>query len=311
MRRCKKISLNFFRNIIRQMRRGLRRGRSINSVSTRGASTRRNTSDSPSTSPTRSTSRYSTLQNSRSHRSVRRSARIAELLNGETHHQLTNATSSMADVARPRALGGRSARPRHHSANPHTSGPSRSGRHSLSPEDIQYAMDIVVQPPRTARVGQTMSGAMIVRLRTTNADPDDAVADSPNLIAVATLVPGPNSTGPADPSVLHTILAGRRVESIHPFADDEADGSIASMDMADPYGVGYVRFPELMIRQAGTYRIRITLIRIASSATAAPVPTLGNGSPMHMIDSNPIVVNGAGQASNLSAYNGKYMVTTY
>lgn len=172
-------------------------------------------------------------------------------------------------------------------------------------------MDIVVQPPRTARVGQTMSGAMIVRLRTTNADPDDAVADSPNLIAVATLVPGPNSTGPADPSVLHTILAGRRVESIHPFADDEADGSIASMDMADPYGVGYVRFPELMIRQAGTYRIRITLIRIASSATAAPVPTLGNGSPMHMIDSNPIVVNGAGQASNLAAYNGKYMVTTY
>jgi hypothetical protein len=172
-------------------------------------------------------------------------------------------------------------------------------------------MDIVVQPPRTARVGQTMPGSIIVRLRTTNADPDDAVADSTNLVAVATLVPGPNFNGSTDPNILNTILVGRRFDSIHPFADDEADGSIASMDMADPYGVGYMRFPELVIRQAGTYRIRITLIRIRNSASDPPVASAGNGSAVHVVDSNPIVVNGGGPTSHMAAYNGKYMVATY
>ncbi|KAJ4374929.1 hypothetical protein N0V83_002007 [Neocucurbitaria cava] len=165
-------------------------------------------------------------------------------------------------------------------------------------------MDIVVQPPRTARVGQTMPGSIIVRLRTTNADPDDAVADSTNLVAVATLVPGPNSTASTDPSVLNALLIGRRFDSIHPFADDEADGSIASMDMADPSGVGYMRFPELVIRQAGTYRIRITLIRIRNSASDPPVSSAGNGSAVHIVDSNPIVVYGSGPATNMAAYNG-------
>lgn len=171
-------------------------------------------------------------------------------------------------------------------------------------------MDIVVQPPRTARVGHAIPGAMVVRLRTTNADPDDVVADSTNLVAVATLVPGPNSAVPTDPSVLNTILVGRRFDSIHPFADDEADGSIASMEMADPYGIGYMRFPELIIRQAGTYCIRITLIRIRNSASDPPVSSAGNGAAVQVIDSNPIVVNG-GQATNMAAYNGKYMVATH
>ena len=172
-------------------------------------------------------------------------------------------------------------------------------------------MDIVVQPPRTARVGQTMPGSIVVRLRTSNADPDDAVADSTNLVAVATLVAGPNSNASTDPSVLNTILVGRRFDSIHPFADDEADGSIASMDMADPSGVGYMRFPDLIIRQPGTYRIRITLIRIRNSASDPPVTSAGNGSAVHVVDSNPIVVNGGAPVSNMSAYNGKYMVASY
>ncbi|KAF1941371.1 hypothetical protein EJ02DRAFT_204185 [Clathrospora elynae] len=285
------------------MRRGPRRGRGRDSNPTRGASTRRNRPSLLSTSRTRSISRQTSLQNSRSHASLRRSARIAELLNGETTHRLVDAISSMADVARPRALGSRSVRSRPHTGNSHNSGRSRSGRHSISPEEIRYAMDIVVQPPRTARVGQTMPGSVVVRLRTTNADPDDAVSDSTNLVAVAALVPGPNSTTSTDPNVLNALLLGRRFDSIHPFADDEADGSIASMEMADPYGVGYMRFPELVIRQPGTYRIRITLLRIRNSASDPPVTSAGNGLAVHVVDSNPVVVNGGGPATNMAAYN--------
>ncbi|KAL5115324.1 hypothetical protein ACEQ8H_006769 [Pleosporales sp. CAS-2024a] len=214
----------------------------------------------------------------------------------------------MADVARPRPLGSRAVRSRPHNR---PQGRSRSGRHPLSPEDIRYAMDIVVQPPRSARAGHTLPGSMVVRLRTTNADPDDAVADSANLVAVATLIPA-NPTAPADPNLLNAILLGPRFDSIHSFADDEADGSIASMDMADPQGVGYMRFQDLIIRQAGAYRIRITLVRIPNSASDPPVSSsAANGASMHMVDSNVITVTGAAPLTNMAPYNGKYMVSTY
>jgi hypothetical protein len=151
-------------------------------------------------------------------------------------------------------------------------------------------MDIVVQPPRTARVGQTLPGSIVVRLRTTNADPDDAVVDSTNLVAVAALVPGPNSTASTDPNALEALLVGPRLDTIHSFNDDEADGFIASMDMADPHGVGYMRFPELVIRQAGTYRIRITLLRYRTYGADPPTTSAGNGmATVHIVDSNPIV----------------------
>lgn len=199
----------------------------------------------------------------------------------------------MADVARPRAIGSRSVRSRPHSA---TSRRSRPGVQSIAPEDISYAMDIVVQPPPTARAGYSLNGTIIVRLRTTNSHPDDAIADSGNLVAVATLIPGPNSTVSSDPNVLSTLLAGRYFDNIHPFSDDEADGSIASMELDDHRGVGYMRFSDLVIRQAGTYRIRITLIRIRNSSSDPPVASAAGGASVQIVDSNPIVVQGSGPA---------------
>ncbi len=225
--------------------------------------------------------------------SRRKSARIARLRNEETNYELPNTTSTMADVARRRNLGSRSVRSRHHSENAHTSGRSRSGQHFLSPEDIRYAMDFIVQPPGTARAGQIMAGSMVVRLCTTNADPSEAVASSTNLVGVATLIPDPILSTSIDASLLNTALVGRRLDSIHPFADDEADGSIASMDMANPNGVGYMSFPELSIRRPGTYRIRITLIRIHPSSGEPRAESAGNGSSMHTAESTPIVVSGS------------------
>jgi hypothetical protein len=72
--------------------------------------------------------------------------------------------------------------------------------------------------------------------------------------------------------------------------------------------VGYMRFPDLVIRQAGTYRIRITLIRLRNSASDPPVSSAGNGASVQVVDSNTIVVAGA---TNLATYNGKYMVATH
>lgn len=169
-------------------------------------------------------------------------------------------------------------------------------------------MDVVLQPPATARAGQPLTGSIIVRLRAVDTDPDEAIADSGNLVAVAALVPGPDSTGSTDPVVLNTLLGGRRFDSIRPFSDDEADGFIGSMEMDDPRGVGFMSFNELVIRQPGVYRIRITLIRIRNSSSDPPVASAAGGASIEMVDSNPIVVQGSGPSTNLAAYNGKYMV---
>ncbi|KAH6643562.1 hypothetical protein C7974DRAFT_407297 [Boeremia exigua] len=159
----------------------------------------------------------------------------------------------MADVARHPTMG-RSAHPRHH--NPARTSRPRPG-HSTTPPS--YAMDFIVQPPRSARTSQTLPSTIIVRLCTTNTDPDHAAFDTPNLVAVVALIPGDST--PADPALLHTLLAGQRIDSVHAFADDEADGSIASMDMAGAQGVGYMSFPALVVQQAGAFRLRITLLR--------------------------------------------------
>ena len=168
-------------------------------------------------------------------------------------------------------------------------------------------MDVVAQPPRAVYANQTLPGSIIVRLRTTNVHPIDAIADSINLVAVATLTLGSTSTTANDVLLLNSFLAGRRFDSIHPFSDDIADSSIVSMDTADPSGVGYMRFHELVIRQPGTYRIRITLIRIHNPASEPQTEVAGNGSAVQIIDTHPIVVYENRPPASLPVCNGSYV----
>jgi hypothetical protein len=210
----------------------------------------------------------------------------------------------MAHVVHQRAFGRSSARSRHDTGSRRVTRPNRT---SLSAEDREYAMDIVVQPPSIARAGYSINGTIIVRLRTTNPNANAATEDALNLAAIASLVPGPGSTVSSDPSVLNTLLSGRRVDNIHTLADDEADGSIASMELNDSEAVGYMRFSGLVIRQAGTYRIRITLLRMRNSSSDPPPASVTGAAAVQVVDSNPIVV----QTGGPTAYNGKYLVAKY
>src|SRR5689334_20854024 len=108
----------------------------------------------------RSISRRATSQADR-RTSLRRSARLAQLLNGD--FEAATEENSMADVARPRAYGNRTVgRSRHNGGR--SSRPSRSDRSSLSPEDISYAMDVVLQPRSYIQVGEALP-PVVVRLR--------------------------------------------------------------------------------------------------------------------------------------------------
>ncbi|KAF2646296.1 hypothetical protein P280DRAFT_6887 [Massarina eburnea CBS 473.64] len=275
------------------MQRGRGQGRGRNSNPARSTS-RRGTS--------RSNSRTATSRG-RSRASIRRSARIAEILNNELQNSSSAApaASLMANVVQTRGFGSTSVASRHHSGN--GSRRTRSNRETVSPADIRYAMDIVVQPPSSARAGYAINGTIVVRLRTTNMYADDVMEDSQNLFAFASLVSVSNSSA-SDARTLDRSLGGRRYVSVHAFSDDEADGSIAAMELDDPQGVGYMNFPDLSIHQAGTFRIRITLIRVPSSGT----PSIAGGQSIQAIDSNPITVQGSGPTPRTY---GKYMRGTY
>lgn len=83
------------------------------------------------------------------------------------------------------------------------------------------------------------------------------------------------------------------------------------MEMDDPRGVGFMLFNELVIRQAGCFRIRITLIRIRNSSSDPPASSPAGGASVQIVDSNPILVQGGSISSSMAAHNGKYMVATY
>ncbi|KAF2265318.1 hypothetical protein CC78DRAFT_203506 [Lojkania enalia] len=249
---------------------------------------------STSTRGSRSSSRRSTFRTDR-RPTLRRSARLAELLNGD--FQSIVADSSMANLVRPRALENRTVgRSRHHSGRgPHR---SRSGRaSSSSPEEIRHEMDVVLQPRPTAQVDEPLP-PIVVRLRTVNADLEDAVADSMNLVVVASLVAGSDDTVSMDPETLNSILSGTRFKSIRPFSDDEADGLPFSIELDGPRGVGYLYFDTLTIRHPGTYRIRFTLLRIRRSSSDPPVSSVEGALSIGVVDSTSIVVQGNG------SYNG-------
>ncbi|OCK85585.1 hypothetical protein K432DRAFT_256646, partial [Lepidopterella palustris CBS 459.81] len=146
-----------------------------------------------------------------------------------------------------------------------------------------YAMDVIVQPPSTVRLGIVLQPPVTVRLRSPPGDPasDADIAETTNLLAVATLTADSinDSTNPGD---LSALLAGRRFDSIHPYPEDD-EGP------ADARGVGYVSFPDLVIRQEGTYRIRVTLIRIRASVSGESVAAAG-GSSVQVVESETVTV---------------------
>lgn len=155
-------------------------------------------------------------------------------------------------------------------------------------------MEFIAPLPRTAFAGSTIPEPVILRLRTTDTDLHyAAIADSPNLLAVVTLLPGPHSTDSSDLNVLHRLLSGQCTASVHTVADDIEDGSIASTHVVGPQGFGYISFPGLSVRQAGTFRLHVALLHIA------------DGAVIQVVDSNPFDVEAQSSTSTRQSHDWK------
>jgi hypothetical protein len=80
-----------------------------------------------------------------------------------------------------------------------------------------------------------------------------------------------------------TLTGPQLADSVHTPSREEADYNV----------MGYISFPELVIRTPGTYQIRITLMRIG-----APGIEDRGAITLHTIDSQQIAVTGSVEARN-------------
>ena len=226
----------------------------------------------------------------------------------------------MADVVRRRTqtadrLGNRAA-VGHRSGIGHRPSQSSRRRGNRQPhtdddsEDLRFGMDILIQPPATATLGDTLNPPLTVRLRSLNGDLNEAIAESTSLVVVATLTSAHSPVG-GDTTDLTGALGGRSF-SIHPFGDDDEPLPL-SVSAPDPRGLGYVSFTDLSIRRAGTYRIRVSLIRMPRRIpTDPPSSPLSAGLCIQVVESNPITVQGNGSnAAPMALQQGKQMVAFY
>lgn len=252
----------------------------------RGRRRRRNTSDASASSrvSTRSSSGQGTNAHGSSGNLLRRSSRIAERSSTTELNSSPNTDDTMAYVARRTQtndnlgarvvedVGRRRIRIDGENAGVRTlnsrAGQSiqnsvgRSGAYDAS----GYVMDVVAQPPRSARPGQALRATVTIRLRRSHAAPDSDLEDG-RLLVVATLVT--RGADGADVPVGPDALTGPRLfDNIHPVEED-SEGV-----------VGYASFPDLAIRHEGMYKIRIALIRVNGT----------HGETMQIVDTQSIVV---------------------
>ena len=123
------------------------------------------------------------------------------------------------------------------------------------------SLEIAVQPPSTARLGATLDPPLAVMMRST-AVANGYSSDLSRVWAFATLI---DDYG----EVVKDQLTGTLAESAHTLSS--ADGS-----------TGYFLFDNLCIESVGSFRIRVTLMRMDNSSSGA--------TSVQQIESSTIVI---------------------
>jgi hypothetical protein len=203
--------------------------------------------------------------------SPRRSNRLAA---AHSHQPPTTSpnTDPMTDVARRTHCSQLSSRSNDANISRQRTRP-RSGRSGGEPHG--FGLDFVVRPPNEVQAGFAISPAVTLQVRTVRRGPSAAPPDRSlhQYFTVVSLLQlyDDGDIDHASPG----ILAGHQLaDSIH--APDHATFTLNSPDI-----LGYVSFPNLVIRSPGTFRLRTSLMKVGSS---------GGSRFLHSEDSGIIVV---------------------
>lgn len=223
---------------------------------------------------------------------LRRSARLAE----SAHRQATatSAEDTMTDVARrtfhAASIGARAVeadlarqRARHRTRRSRVSedrSTCRRGSNGSSGR-ATFSLDPVNDLPSEVRAGYPLESPFTLRVdRQRQSTPSGNIdQESGRLMAVATLVAhdGDGSSTPVEAGVL---TGPQLADTVHPAP---STGTL-----------GYVSFPDLVIRSPGTFRIRVTLLRMSATAHSGQTTSpLQGATSLVSIDSEPVVVAGS------------------
>lgn len=151
------------------------------------------------------------------------------------------------------------------------------------PERPTFELDIIGQPQRNIIFGATVETSVMVSLKVPS--PDMAAQyrslDTSRLIAVISLVADTRS-GERMPIECGNLTGQKMFDTVHPVPTEIAESLARSQPCR--LALGYFSFPSLLIRQSGTFRLRVTLIKMSSAGASS------GGSSITAVDSDSIKV---------------------
>ncbi|MCJ1283504.1 hypothetical protein MMC26_002834 [Xylographa opegraphella] len=144
--------------------------------------------------------------------------------------------------------------------------------------DNSYTMRIIIEPPLRARPGEVLTPPLVMSLENdsgTNSPAREPV-DPALLWAVVSVVSEDDRTPLAPPRT--DLLRGTIADSVHPLTPPDHAGQI-----------GLVAFPNLIIREPGRYRLRVSLIKM-NAVGATRTPSYEGGTAVQSMSSRVIDV---------------------
>ncbi|SMR49249.1 unnamed protein product [Zymoseptoria tritici ST99CH_1E4] len=145
-----------------------------------------------------------------------------------------------------------------------------------------FELDVIGQPPQNIVYGTSVETSVLLSLRLPSPElaARYANADTSRLLAIVSLVEESRS-GERKPMESGTLTSQQMSDSVHPIPEEYAETLARSQP--DRAHLGYFTFPALLIRQPGSFRLRVTLIQVCPSAS-------GGGSTVAAVDSESIKV---------------------
>ncbi|MCJ1388253.1 hypothetical protein MMC18_001098 [Xylographa bjoerkii] len=141
-----------------------------------------------------------------------------------------------------------------------------------------YIMRIVIEPPHQARPGDVLTPPLVMSLENESGrnSPEQEPVDPTLLWAVVSVVSEDNITSLAPPRT--DLLMGTIADSVHPLTPPDHERQI-----------GFVAFPNLVIREPGRYRLRVSLIKMNAIGDMS-IPSYEGGTAVQSMSSRVIDV---------------------
>jgi len=148
-------------------------------------------------------------------------------------------------------------------------------------------LTVVKQPSRGIQLGMPVDTSVVLSVRRPLSDRSVNVnsIDIPRLFGITSLV-AETSSGERSPMEAGSVTGQKTYDSVHSLPEDSA--TTFSRLHPDLAALGYFSFPGLVIRQAGTYRIRTTLAKVDEDGAAS----------LLAVDSEPVKVERRGSVTS-------------